>query len=235
MPKFVLWIGLIFLAAGLALLGGAGWVEKSARAFDATALSASGTVIDMDTRSSDDGYVYAPVVEWRDTAGTRHRFVGEVASSPPAYDRGETVAIRFPPGLPGKARIADFSNRYLMTLVLGGLGAVFALVGGAIAFFYWRRRRTVAHLKQRGIPVEAKFVETRVDTSITVDGRHPFRVVAQAVHPSTGKVGRFESDPVWVDPTDALAGGTVRVLLDPQDAGSHFVDLSRWVDEADMV
>lgn len=236
MPRFVFWIGVVFLAAGLAMLGGTMWMENSARSFDASALRASGTVIELSRRSSDDGgYVYAPVVEWFDEAGTRQEFAGGVASSPPAYERGETVRVIYQPGMPGRARVDDFTNRYFGSLVLGVLGAVFSLVGGAITFFYVRNRRRIAHLQGAGVPIQAKFVETFRDTSISVNGRHPYRVAAQAAHPATGKISRFESNPVWVDPTEALSGRTVRVLIDPHDPDSHFVDLSNWVDEDDTM
>lgn len=236
MPKFVFWIGAVFLAAGLAMLGGAAWVENSARSFETSAITAGGTVVDLSRRSSDDGgYVYAPVVEWFDDAGTRHEFVGGVASSPPSHAQGERVTVLYPPGLPGRARVDDFANRYLATLVLGGLGAVFALVGGGIAFFHVRGRRRIAQLKGAGVPIQAEFLETWRDSSVTVNGRHPYRVAAQATHPSTGKLCRFESGPIWVDPTDALKGRTVRVLIDPHDPESHFVDLSHCVDEDDML
>lgn len=235
MPRFVFWIGSIFLLVGLGLLTGAFFVERSARRFDASAVSAAGTVIDLARQSSDDGYTYAPVVEWYDEAGTRQEFVGSVASSPPAYDRGEAVAVLYPPGKPGKAKVADFTNRWFETLVLGGMGAVFSLVGGGIAFFYLRRRRQVAHLEQAGLPIQAKFLETFRDTRIEVNGRNPYRVAAQATHPATGKICRFESDPIWVDPTEALAGKTVPVLVDPHDEEAHFVDLSSCVDPGDMM
>jgi len=235
MPKFVFWIGGGFLFAGLALLAGAGWAENSARRFEAGAERGSGTVIDLARRTSDDGgYTYAPVVEWRDASGTRQEFVGGVASSPPSYDRGEAVAVLYPPGQPGRARIADFTNRYFLPLLLGGMGAVFSLVGGGIAFYYVRRQREIAHLQNLGLPIAARFVETYRDTSVSINGRHPWRAVAQAVHPATGKLCRFESGPLWVDPAEALAGRTVRVLVDPHDPDSHFVDLSGVVDPDDM-
>ena len=56
MPKFVLWIGVAFLVAGVAMLGGAGWAESDARGFEATGVRAPGTVIDFaEQRSKDDG------------------------------------------------------------------------------------------------------------------------------------------------------------------------------------
>lgn len=238
MPKFVVWIGVAFLVAGLAMLGGGAWAERDARRFEASALSATGTVVDLVRQRSDsDGrttYTYAPVVEWSDPAGTRQEFVGSVASSPPSYERGERVAVLYPPGKPGRARIADFTNRYFMPLIFGGLGAVFALVGGGIVLFHLRNRRRIAHLKGAGLPIQAKFLESYRDTSISVNGRHPWRVAAQATHPATGKLCRFESGPVWVDPGPTLAGRTVRVLVDPHDPDSHFVDLSDCVDPDDM-
>lgn len=234
MPKFAFWIGVAFLLVGVAMLAGAGWAENSARRFEASAERASGTVIEFARRRSDDGYTYAPVVEWRDARGTRQEFVGSAASNPPSYERGETVAVLYPPGMPGRARIADCTNRYFLPLLFGGLGAVFALVGGGIAFHYLRRQRQITRLKNAGLPIEARFLETYRDTSVAINGRHPWRVVAQGTHPFTGQLRRFESGPIWVDPAEALAGRNVRVLVDPHDPDGHFVDLAGVVDPDEM-
>jgi hypothetical protein len=209
------------------MLGGAVWSESSARRFEAGAVRASGTVIDLARRRSNDDssrvsddYTYAPVVEWRDANGARQELVGRVSSNPPAYERGETVAVLYPAGKPGQARIADFTNRYFMPLLLGGLGTIFSLVGGALAFFYVRKRRRIEQGKATGVPITAKFLETWLDTTLTVNGRHPYRVAAQATLPTTGKLRRFDSEPIWVDPSEAIAGKPIRVLVDPADPAS---------------
>ena len=65
-----------------------------------------------------------------------------------------------------------------------------------------------------------------------MNGAHPFRVAAQARDPRSGKLRRFDSEPIWVDPTDQLQGRKVRVLIDPARPEAYLVDLRRVVDES---
>lgn len=238
MPRFVLWIALPFLAAGLAMLAGAFFVEQSARKFEATAARASGVVVDLEyRRSSESGGsgTYAPVVEWTDPHGRAQRLVGETASNPPSYSRGERVNVLYEPWTPENARIDDFSNRSLAQLILGGMGAIFTALGAGLAWAVVASRRQAARLRASGVPIQATFLESYRDTGTTINGRHPYRVAAQGTHPATGRLCRFESDPIWVDPSATLTAKGVRVLVDPASEKDYLVDLSDCVALDDMV
>ena len=55
-------------------------------------------------------------------------------SNPPAYKVGQKVAVRYPPGRPDLAAIADFQHRYLFEFASIGIGA--AGVGTAFLLLY---------------------------------------------------------------------------------------------------
>ena len=230
--RFFLWFGLVFAVFGLTFAGIGGWWFFEDMGFQRTAVTTTGTVIDLERRSSDDGSTYAPVVEWRDPAGTRHEFVGGVASSPPHYDVGETVAVAYQAGRPGAARVNSFTERGIMPLAFGGMGSIFAAIGLTLVILHLRRRYIIRQLRKSGLPLHARVMECYRDTSTKVNGRSPWRVAAQATHPLTGKIHRFESDHVWVDLSEALDGKSVRVLYDPEDADDYLVDLSDYVHES---
>ncbi|ANY18750.1 Inner membrane protein YmfA [Tsuneonella dongtanensis] len=229
--RFFLWFGSAFAAFGLLFAGVGGWMLFDDLDFQKDALHARGTVVDLEQRTSDDGYVYAPIVEWRDQNGTPQRFVGGVGSNPAAYDRGEAVDVTYHRGLPGQARVDSFTERHMGPAIFGGMGSLFAIVGLTLVVLHLRRRRTIASLKSAGMPIQAKFLSCQIDRSTTINGRHPYRVSAQATHPTTGKLHRFDSDYIWVDLSDSLNGKPVRVLCDPTDPEDYFVDLSDYVEE----
>lgn len=231
MTKAFLLVGGIFLPVGLALLGGAAWTFGADREFASGAVGANGTVVELvASRGSDNDTIYRPVVEFADRGGTRHRFTGRVGSAPPAYEVGETVSVLYDGWSPADARIDGTLDRHFLTLILGGLGTVFSLVGGGLLGAVVRRRRVIARLKRGGQPIAAQFIETFRDTSVRVNGRSPFRVACQAVHPGTGKLVRFDSDPIWADPTEVIGKRPVRVLVDPLRPRDYYVDLEQWVD-----
>ncbi len=230
MPKPLSWVSWIFAIVGLGLLCGSYWAWSSSQGYIDEGIRTTGTVIDLEYRSSDDGSgTYAPVVEFQDREGVRRVYHSTSSSSPPAYSRGEQVDLYYMPGEPERAMIDSFMDRYFAPLVLGGMGVVFSLVGFGIIYAGIHKRRRRDDLRQRGIPIQAEFVECYRDTSTRVNGRSPWRVTVQARHPKSGKQQDFVSDMIWVNLTDELTGKRVTVLVDPEDTESYHVDLGEWM------
>jgi uncharacterized protein DUF3592 len=123
----------IFLVVGLGLLGGSVYSILSTRAFLANAISADGVVIGLEERwdSDDGGYTYYPRVRFQTEGGQFHEFTGDVGSSPPSFDIGETVEVLFDPAAPASARIDSFMQLWFVSLILGAIGVVFTAVGGS--------------------------------------------------------------------------------------------------------
>ena len=232
MGRVLVWVGGIFGALGLVFVAIAGWAYLNDRSFAETAVHAQGWVVEMNDTGGSDGYSYTPVIEFRDADGTLHRFASGVSSNPPRYSIGESVEVLYQPGAPDEAVIDEFLDRFLLPAIFGGLGTLFAAIGGGLLFFVIRGRRIAAQLRATGVPIQAKVTDIYLDTSMRVNGRSPWRVACQATHPGTGKLHSFKSEPVWVDLSDQLSGREVRVLVDPARPARHLVDLSPYVDES---
>ena len=232
MPK---WGIAIFSIIGLAMGAGTIWAWSAGQRYINEGIATTGTVIDLEYRDSDEGSgTYAPVVEFIDRDGVTRTHHSSSSSNPPAYKRGEEVTLYYLPDEPERAMIDSFSDRYLLPLILGLFALVFGGVGFGMIAFGIRKRRRLAHFKQRGLPIQAQFVECHRDTGIKVNGRSPWRVVAQATHPASGKQQDFVSDMIWVNLTEQLRGKRITVLVDPADPASYFIDLGEYMhdDEA---
>ena len=232
MSKMAKWIAGVFIPIGL-LFGGIGiWAFLADREIARNGIQTDGLVIDLTSRRDSDGDItYRPVVEFHDRNGTRHEFTGQVGSNPSSHARGDNVSVIYPPDAPGRAIVDGFMDRFLLPLIFGAFGGLFAGIGFWMLVAAIRRKRAVARLQQTGLPIEARFLECFRDTSYKVNGRSPYRVACQATHPATGKLQRFESDAIWVDLNEAIGSKTVRVLIDPQDPDHYYVDLSEWIGE----
>jgi len=233
MSKVMVWFGAIFGGVGLVFAAIGGWFFLDDRDLAAGGVRTQGTVIELvESRDSDGDYSYRPRVEFFAPDGTRHEFTGRVGSSPPSHSAGETVEVIYAPDRPDRAMIDGFFDRFLVPLVFGGMGSLFAAIGGGVLFALIRRRRIVEQLRTNGLPIQARFVDCYQDTSVKVNGRSPWRVTCQAPHPATGKLQSFRSDAIWVDPSASLAGRDVRVLVDPAKPKRYFVDLAPYLDES---
>lgn len=75
------------------------------------------------TEPDDEGFV-CPRVQFVHSGGTV-TITGSIGSNPPAYRIGQKVPVRYPPGRPDAAILADFQNLYLIefaTIGIGGAG-----------------------------------------------------------------------------------------------------------------
>jgi hypothetical protein len=232
--KVVKLVGGIFFAIGLAMLIGTAYLFYSQNDFIATAKTAQGEVIDMIRRESrDDGttsYTYAAVVRFSDDGGVSQEFVNRHSSNPPGYSKGEQVQVLYAPDNPGDAIIDDFWGRWGIVAILGFTGSIFSLVGGGLLFWFIRKAQIKKWLRANGTPISIDFYSVERDTSTTVNGRHPFCVVAQGKNPFTGKLEQFRSESIWVDPTAELQGTKMKVFIDPNKPSRHSVDVERYLD-----
>jgi hypothetical protein len=122
----------IFLAAGLAMLSGAGHDALQTRHDIAVGTTADGEVTDLIVGSGSDGdTVYYPRVRFVTQSGDVIEFTGSSGTSPPALEVGEAVSVLYDPASLGNARINSFFQLWLLPIILGGMGSVFATIGGA--------------------------------------------------------------------------------------------------------
>jgi len=143
------WMGGIFLLVGLVLLTSSAWLFQRTAAFDAIAVETSGTVVNLtaskERRRDRDGAIrrsvhYRPVVEFIDSQGRKQTLESSHGSNPPAYKRGETVAILYDPDNPEFAVIDDW-HRYFADMIVLGMGGIFSVVGLGILFTSLRQQK----------------------------------------------------------------------------------------------
>ena len=225
----VLWIvGGVFFVIGIGLLfGGVSWWRSNA-AFAAHAASIDGTVSDLVWRRSSkgNGGTYVPVIDFTTPQGNRIHVTGSTGSNPAAYSRGDKVHLLYDPANPEHAQIDTFMERSFGPTLLSGLGAVFALVGGGVLAARVRQRKVRAWLAQNGMRVQARFEGVDYDTSLTINGKHPWRLMAQWQHPATQKVYSFRSDPIWFDPSPYVNREKLDVMVNADDPSQYQIDTS---------
>ena len=232
----ILWVlgGLFFVIGVGMLFAGVSWWRSNA-AFAEHAVAGEGTVSDLlyrrsssssSSSSSRNSGTYVPVIDFTAPNGSRIHITGSSGSNPPAYSRGDKVPLLFDPENPEKAVIDSFGERKAGPLILSGLGAAFALVGGGVLFARARQRKQRAWLAQNGMRVQARLTGAMLDTSVAVNNRNPWRLSAQWQHPATQAVHTFRSDPIWFDPTPYVQRETVDVVLNADDPKQYVMDTS---------
>ncbi|WP_111657207.1 DUF3592 domain-containing protein [Isoalcanivorax indicus] len=218
-------ITIAFTAVGVVLLAVAVGLGLNTQRFVAESHTATGQVVALDaSRSSDGGTTWRPVVSFRAGDGQTYRFSSQVSSNPPAYKRGETVTVLYAPEQPDNARIKGLFSLWGGVLICALVGVMFTSVGGVAALApLWARRRA-AQLRQTGRRIETRFQGVEANTRLTVNGRHPQRIVTQWQNPATGEVQVFFSRNLWFDPSEHIRQHSITVWMDPQKPGRYVMD-----------
>jgi Protein of unknown function (DUF3592) len=195
------------------------------REFLGTAERTEGTVVALRRQVSSDSTTYVPVVRFQ--LAHRHiEFDSGIGSRPPRYTVGEKVPVLYQPANPYQAKIDSFLSLWFGPVLLAGMGSIFCLVGAGLMLATRTRSRTDDRLMHEGMPIEADFQQVDVNTSLSLNGRHPFRVLAQWQDPTTSRIHVFTSHNLWFDPSKYITQKQIRVYVDRVDPKRYYVDLS---------
>jgi Protein of unknown function (DUF3592) len=216
-------------AIGALLLVIAALILQSRLSFESAAVRADGEVVDVvqSSRIDNDGRrssTWCPAVQFTSETGGTLTFTAQTCSNPPSYRIGEHVDVLYRPGEPESAAIDGPAERWLLPLVVGGIGSVFMLIGLFITLPRLRSQRTAAEVKVSGRPIMARVIDVSLNSQLRVDGRSPWRIHAQWLDPATNTVHVFDSEDMWFDPAPYL-DPEIRVLVDPKDMSRYWVDV----------
>ena len=197
------------------------------RGFIAQAAKAEGTVMELvASRSNDGGTTWKPVVRFTAPGGEIIHFTSRTSSNPPGYSKGEKVEVLYRPGQPQDASINGLFSLWGGPLIIGGIGAAFFLIGGGMIFAGRFAAQRAAWLRTNGMPVKARFQGVELNEALTVNGRHPFRVVAQWLDPATSEVHVFRSENLWFDPTEYIKSPELTVYIEQSNPKKYLVDVA---------
>jgi hypothetical protein len=127
---------------------------------------------------------------------------------------------------PEQARINSFFSLWGASTILGGIGAVFFLVGFSIILFGSIKGKKIEYLRKNGIPIKAKVQSVKTNDSFEVNGRNPYQIYAQWKNPATSELHIFSSENIWFDPTDHIKNDEITVLIEKDNPNKYYVDIS---------
>jgi len=222
----------IFISVGLITLLSMGTWGYVTYRFINTAHSTQGTVVNLiqsrssSSSSTTNSYVYRPEVIFQTLTGEEITFQSSTGANPPAYRKGESVSILYEPQNPQNARINDILSLWLGPIILGIVGLIFSVFGTGISIYRYKKGKLKNYLLRHGSPVTAQIDSIAENTSIRVNGRYPFQIIAQWQDPVSGILYLYKSENIWFNPSSHIQRDTITVLVDQTDPQKYFIDLS---------
>jgi hypothetical protein len=121
-------IGGLLLLMAVAWLIVAGVCYPLANRFASRAVRCQGTVVQMNSRTSDNGNTtYYPVFTYTDSAGTLRTSTSASSSNPPQHSVGDKISLLYDPKDPQDVRTNSFVSLWLLPTIFAGIGGIITL------------------------------------------------------------------------------------------------------------
>lgn len=215
----------IFAVIGLLMLMGGSYFYLSGYSQEKSGIVVTGQIIDLSVHRSDDGASYCPVVKYTDG---QEEYVMESSYCSSGYHNapGDDIDVIYQPGNPDNAVIHSFGGLYGGAVILLGMGAVFALTGTLPLIIMYLRSKSGQRLLREGMPVKARFSEVILNTTININGRSPFQIVAQMHDTAANTVKLYYSHNIAFDPSPFINQEFVTVYVDTKNPDKYYMDIS---------
>ena len=207
---------------GVTALLSAAWLGAQELAFQREAVHVDGRVAGIEENCRQNGgcsyHTVAQFQAERQTVRVRAQF----GLPEPSHEIGARVGVLYRPGYPGDARIDHWLERWFGTLLALVFGVAFGIPGATLVLLQARRDLRRRWALRHGAVVSARVLEIRRRRFSSNLG---FRIVAEWQNPRDGRVHRFTSDPVSINPGLYLnEPACVDVRLDPAAPARYWVD-----------
>ena len=198
--------------------------QQKTKAFIAKAVETEGVVIDL--AKSIHSNTYAPVVRFNSRDGAQIEFKSDYSSNRPSYSVRQIVKVFYNPQNPQDAKINGFMTLWGPAAIFGGIGTLFLSVSAGIAMAATLRKRADDYLRRNGVQIMTDFKGIHINTNIRINGRCPFRILAQWKDPDTSEIHIFHSKNIWYDPPQYIDQKQITVFVDRRNVKKYFMDVS---------
>jgi hypothetical protein len=219
----------IFFVIGVGVFAGGIYSIQQTRRFLRTAVETRGVVTEIVwreslSRSRGSSWSSYPRFRFSTSDGQEIDIVSDTGSSPPSYRVNEPVTILYDPQQPNHASIKSFSELWMLSVILCGLGAVFSSFGIVAVVRKALGSRKNDWLQQNGRRIQAEITRVELNTSLVVNGANPYCIECQWLDPARNEMHIFHSANIWFDPTNYIPGKTIEVLVDPDNPRRYAVE-----------
>lgn len=208
-------IGALFILIGLTLVGNVLNYENKE--------STVGTITEISThRGINDNVDYRVYVSYNVDG---RMYESELNGYSSSFYKGKEINIYYDKSNPTKIGMKSLD---LLLLMFPGFGLIFFAIGGTGLLIKSRNKKLEKALKENEDAIYADYVETIVNNSYSVNGRHPYRIICEWSNPLDNKKYIFKSKNIWINPEDIIIERDIQqfpVYINRDNMKKYVVDI----------
>lgn len=217
----IIWI--VFLILGIVFVGIAVMIHINDSNFKKNAMKTEATIIDIrEYTDYDDEIEHDVFIEYRVQGNVYNKELDYYSSS---MRIGGSVTIYYDPKNPN-----DFVSEgaSIGIIACSIIGAIFAIIGSVLVGSSILKKSKKNKVLKYNTIIQANINSFDLNTSLVVNGRHPYVLRASAISPYDGLIYNFESDSIMTDLTpvfEAYKITKVPVYVNPQNYKEYYIDI----------
>ncbi len=126
-------------------------------------------------------------------------------------------------------KIGTKAGDIMLALIFSLIGIPFALIGAIGLLYGPAKKKKERKLQKTGIRINANYTETYLNTTVRINGLHPYKIICKGINPITNQECIFKSKNIYKNPEEIIAIKritTFPVYIDAKNNKKYFVDIS---------
>ena len=153
------------------------------------------------------------------------KYESKLNSYSSSFYEGKKIDIYYDKDNPNKIGVKSLD---LLFLIFPGIGLIFLIIGGTGILVKVKKRKLEKSLKENGELIYANYVETVLNTSYRVNGKHPYNVICEWNNPLDNKKYIFKSKNIWVNPKNIIEERNIKqfpIYIDRNNKEKYVIDV----------
>ena len=142
-----------------------------------------------------------------------------------SFYEGKEINIYYDKDNPNKICVKSLD---LLFLIFPGVGLIFLTIGGIGILVKINKRKSEKKIKENGELIYANYVETVLNTTYTVNRKHPYNIICEWNNSLDGKKYIFKSKNIWINPENIIKEKNIKqfpVYIDNNNKKKYIIDV----------
>ena len=220
MNKILKILGSIFLVIGIMMLSAGLYFKISFEEFRKNAKETTAVITSISGTGDSNNVLVEFIVDGTRYSGSLNYYNSNMYV-------GKEEKIYYQIDNPNKFKSKNKKN--LLSVVFLIIGAVFPILGILFLVIPILKSKKQKRVLSYNYVIQASIVGCSIDTTVSINGRCPYRLEANYISPLDGKLYSYKSDELWADVTPILTQRqitTIPVYVNPNNYAEYYMDIS---------